>query len=94
MFDESKLTRLLVSVFILIGFAATIILTLRTVFSTWKPYCQKLLSESPLMNEVVCPKCCSSSGLEPTGYQTLRCKNCGFTFSFGGGILYLYHPDR
>jgi hypothetical protein len=88
MVDEHDSTRLLASALILIVFTAATVSTLHTIFKASKPYQLKLFPERLLTNGVFCPKCCSSSGLEPTGYNAVRCKNCGFVFSFGGGTLY------
>jgi len=44
-----------------------------------------------LVGQLMCPKC-GSKELEPIGYYTLRCKDCGFTFRIGaerhGGVYF------
>jgi hypothetical protein len=56
---------------------------LKTVFETPGPHRLELTSQILLKSRLFCPKCLSSSGLELTGHDAVRCKNCGFIFSLG-----------
>ncbi len=81
MVDKQCFTHLLIAI-ILIFFTAVTIFTLRTIEVT-KHRQLELPYQDGLTRGVFCPKCFSSTGLEPTGNNAFRCKNCGFVFSFG-----------
>lgn len=81
MTDEPVFTRPLPLVMALI-ISAVMTIFILTTLKTSMPYQPESPFQIHLRNEFFCPKCFSLSGLEPTGYNAVRCKNCGFIFSF------------
>ncbi|MCX8183866.1 MAG: hypothetical protein N3F08_05555 [Crenarchaeota archaeon] len=82
MISEQGFTRLLTLAIILIVFVAATVFTLRTI-EVAKHRQLALPYQDGLTGWVFCPKCFSSTGLEPTENHAFRCRNCGFFFSFG-----------
>ncbi|MBO3799424.1 MAG: hypothetical protein QXU11_01865 [Thermoproteota archaeon] len=82
MIDKQGFPWLLSLAIILIVFAAATFQMFRTTSMVNNHKLQRLY-QGGLTNRAFCPKCFSSTGLEPMGNHAFRCKNCGFIFSFG-----------
>lgn len=81
MIDKQGFPWLLSLAITLIVFAAAIFQMFRTT-SMLNNHKLPWLYQGGLTNSAFCPKCFSSTGLEPMDNNAFRCKNCGFIFSF------------
>lgn len=81
MLTIQDVTLLVVLVFAFTAMVFLILVTMKTMRAPSLYYAPSQTIDE-LADQLVCPKC-RLRKLEPSGYYTIRCGHCGFTFNVG-----------